>query len=184
MSRARTPALNVRGEQPYVGIPIRVTLGEWGRANALFGEVFDWLVREGIAPAGAPFIRFRVLGDEDRAFDLEVGVPVAEPVAGDGRVVAGTVPGGAYATLIHQGHPDRLEEARAELRAWVREQGLALALEEGAEGEVWDGFFESFLTDPARESRPEKWSTEVAYLLDRGPAPGAQEERADDGVER
>jgi hypothetical protein len=34
------PKVEVRAEQPYVAIPIKTTLREWGRANALVGEVF------------------------------------------------------------------------------------------------------------------------------------------------
>lgn len=42
------PKVEVRAEQLYVAIPIKVTLKEWGRANALVGEIFEWLSQKGI----------------------------------------------------------------------------------------------------------------------------------------
>lgn len=165
------PSLNVRGEQPYVAIPIRVTLPEWGKANALVGEVFDWLAQRGIAPAGPLFYRYRVIGGGDEPYALEVGVPTAEPLAGDERVVAGTKPSGAYVTATHTGHPDRLDEAHDELQAWARERGSMLAMHQDDGRETWDGRFESFLTDPAKQPDLDRWSIEIAYLLDPAATP-------------
>jgi hypothetical protein len=54
------PKVEVRAEQPYVAIPIKVTLREWGMANALVGEVIM------AGPARARFVRralLPVLGD-------------------------------------------------------------------------------------------------------------------------
>jgi effector-binding domain-containing protein len=102
------PKVEVRAEQPYVAIPIKVTLKEWSRANALLGEVIEWLGQNGVALAGPPFFRYWKIGNMDDEFDLEVGIPVGSPVSGDGRVIAGSIPGGSYATLVHTEHPDRL----------------------------------------------------------------------------
>lgn len=78
------PKVDVRAEQPYVSIPNKTTLKEWGRANALVGEVFGWLAQGGIPPAGPLFYRYWVVGDADRAFDLEVGcrLPARSPGTG------------------------------------------------------------------------------------------------------
>jgi effector-binding domain-containing protein len=106
------PKVEVRAEQPYVAIPIKTTLREWGRANALVGEVFEWLGQKGVEPAGPPFFRYWVIGDLDNKFEIEVGVLVRSAVSGDGRVISGSVPGGSYATLVHTGQPDRLVRSR------------------------------------------------------------------------
>jgi hypothetical protein len=87
------PKVEVRAEQPYVAIPIKVTLREWGMANALVGEVIGWLGQRGLALSGAPFFRYWVIGDMDEKFVIEVGVPVESAVPGDGRVIAGSIPG-------------------------------------------------------------------------------------------
>lgn len=150
-----------RTEQPYVSIPIRATLREWGSVNALVPEVFGWLAARDIPPAGALFYRHRIVGGMDEKFEVEVGVPVGSPVPGDDRVVAGAKPGGRYAVRIHRGHPDSIAETHLALVAWAAEQGFPAV----RKGEEWVGMFESYLTNPEVEPDPAKWETELAYLV-------------------
>lgn len=155
------PRIEQRPEQPYAGIRVRVTHPELGRAvPPLWPEVFGWLAQHGAAPAGPPFIRYLVV-DMDGELEVEAGVPVAAPVAGDGRVVAGVLPAGRWAALLHTGHPQELVAANAELQRWGAEKGLRWQVE----GDVWSGRIESSLTDPAREPDPGRWQTDVAYLV-------------------
>lgn len=154
-----------RPEQPYVSISIRASLSEWGSVNALVPEVYGWLAARGITPADALFYRYRVIGSMDEKFDVEVGVPVAEPIAvpveGDGRVVAGAKPAGRYAVRVHRGHPDSISRTHLDLLAWTEEQGFPAV----RDGETWGGVFESYRTDPEVEPDPAKWETELAFLV-------------------
>lgn len=162
---AAEPSVELRKARPYVSIPIRVTLKEWGKANALVPEVFAWVKEHGVEIAGAPFYRYWEIGSEDEEFRLEVGLPVSVPVEGKGRVQAGNIPAGRYATFVHQGHPDRLDEVHNGMQNSLRRQGLQPALKDGSDRIVWSARFERFLTDPAIEPDPNQWSVEVAYLL-------------------
>jgi effector-binding domain-containing protein len=159
------PTVLERTEQPYVAIPIRATLREWGEVNALAPEVFAWLAARGIAPAGALFYRHHVIGGFDEKFSVEVGVPVAEPVDGDGRVLAGAKPAGRYVVAVHHGHPDGIVKSHQALVEWAAREGVPLA----KDGDVWGGMFESYRTDPAVEPDPDKWETELAYLVSAAP---------------
>ena len=94
------PKLETRVERPYVSIRAQVTLKEWSKANALVSEVFAWLEKKKIAPAGAPFFRYWIIGDEDQRFQLEVGVPLDRLHRGDGRIQAGTMPKGTALPLF------------------------------------------------------------------------------------
>jgi effector-binding domain-containing protein len=162
------PRLQARAEQPYAAIPITVTLREWGRANALVGEVLGWLALRGIAMAGAPFFRHRVFGGMDGAWELEVGAPVAAPVAGDGRVAAGAVPAGTYAVLEHHGHPDGIRHSIAALLGWAAREGVQLAAGDRDGTPLLGGYFEFYQTDPADEPDPSRWVTEIAILTAEG----------------
>lgn len=166
------PTVEIRAEQPYVAIPIEVALKEFGGANALVGETFAWLGGRGIEPAGAPFFRYSMIGDMEGRFEIEVGVPVAIAVPGDGRVIAGSIPAGRYATLVHTGHPDRLVHAHAALQEWATSRRLDLQRSRQGDDEVWGGRFEFYLTDPAQQPDPEQWSTEIAYLIKGNDAAG------------
>ena len=66
----------------------------------LNGEVFGWLADHGAKPSGPPFWKYNVI-DMERHLEIEAGVAVEQPLPGDGRVLAGMLPGGSYATLVH-----------------------------------------------------------------------------------
>ncbi|GLW90982.1 GyrI-like domain-containing protein [Actinokineospora globicatena] len=153
------PTIETRPEQPYVSIRTQATLAEWGRVNALIGPVYGWLTERDITPAGPLFYRYHsVAGD---VIDVEVGVPVPEPVIGDDTVAAGSKPAGQYAVLLHKGHPDRIRETFAALDEWSEASGVEFDVTDG----VWAGRFESYLSDPAEVPDLADWETEVAYRV-------------------
>ncbi|GAA1781040.1 GyrI-like domain-containing protein [Streptomonospora arabica] len=158
------PRHEVLTEQPYVAIPTKVTTREWGKAAALVTEVRDWLRGNGIPAAGPPFFRYWVVGGGEREHILEVGTPIGEPVAGDGRVVPGVIPGGEYALLSHIGDPERLDAAHAQLRSWAAEHDLTWMKRGQGDSEVWSGRFEFYLTSPVRNLGA-ACSVELAYLV-------------------
>lgn len=154
-----------RGEQRYVGIRAQVTLDGVSRAvDQGFPELFGWLGRRGIAPAGAPFIRYHVI-DMMSELDIEMGVPVAAPVEGDDRVRAGALPAGRYVVLRHVGSYDGLIESNEELQRWAEQQGVTLEHSETSKGTAFSGRFEQYLTNPAEEPDPAKWQVDVAFLV-------------------
>jgi DNA gyrase inhibitor GyrI len=129
-------------------------------------RVFEWLGQKGVECAGQPpFFRYWVIGDMDNKFELEVGVPVRNAVSGDGRVIAGSIPGGTYATLVHTGHPDRLIHSLTALQDWGISQGLEWNNRREGNDEVWGGRFEFYLTNPAEQPDLEQWSIEIAYQV-------------------
>jgi effector-binding domain-containing protein len=168
------PGVEQRDEQPCVAIRSTVPMRELPTVIPRdIGAVLEWTGRNGVAPAGPPFVRYRVV-EMERELDVEVGVPVAGAVAGEDGVEAGLLPAGRYATAVHVGTYDRLVDAHAALQAWATEQGLDLArgpagFEVQLESYLTDPGFEvqleSYLTDPANEPDFSKHETEVAYLL-------------------
>jgi hypothetical protein len=63
------PRIQERAAQPYLAIPLTVTMeGGFGEeVESGFSELFGWLEEDGVAPAGAPFIRFLVIDMGGRA---------------------------------------------------------------------------------------------------------------------
>lgn len=159
------PVAGARAEQPYVSIPIELTLKEWEKANTLVGEIFAWLGEKEVQPSGAPFFRYLVIGDTEKKFKLEVGVPITSPMFGDERVITGTIPAGKYATLVHIGHPDCIGNSFTVLEEWAKDHDIEWDNQMEGEEELWGGRFEYYLTDPAVEPNLEKWSTEIAYKI-------------------
>lgn len=158
------PKLEERAEQPYVAIRTQTAMGELGTViPQLDREVFAWLGKQGVEPAGAPFIRYHVI-DMAAQLDIEVGVPVATALPGEGRIVAGALPAGRYATLVYTGVHNGIP-ANAALLAWGAEHGLVWDTWATERGDGFGSRLESYLTDPDDEPDLAKWETEVAIRL-------------------
>ena len=110
------------------------------------------------------FFRYNVI-DMMRELEIDVGVPVAAVVDGDGRVISGMVPAGKYATLTHVGSPHELVGATKTLLDWADAQGLRWDMSPGDNGERWAGWLEIYLTDPSQEPDMSKWRTQLAFRL-------------------
>ncbi len=154
------PKLEVRKQQPYVGIRSQVAMQELGSVlPPLSGEVFAWLEKKGLQPAGPPLWRYLTV-DMERKLEFDVGVPVASAHSGEGRILADFLPAGRYVTALHTGHPDELEQATAVLLAWAENRGIEWKMD----GERWGGHVEWYLSDPGIEPDMHKWKTELAFL--------------------
>jgi effector-binding domain-containing protein len=160
-----TPVVAQRPAQPYVAIRAQVTMPTMDTVLVpLAPQVLAWLGERGIPAAGAPFWKYNVI-DMDRLLEVEVGVPVTEPAAGDDRVLAGVLPAGRYATARFTGHPDGLVGAITSLREWARLEGLTWDMTDSPEGERWAARLEIYETDPAVEPDLANWTTQLAFRL-------------------
>ena len=159
------PKIIERTDQPYVAIRANVTMAKLGETlPPLHGEVFGWLGSRGIEPAGAPFWKYNVI-DMERELEVEVGVPVAGQADGDDRVLAGVLPAGRYASLMHTGHPSTLIDATRALLEWAAKEGLAWDVVDTPDGQRWTARLEVYETDPDEQPDMNKWVTELAFRL-------------------
>ncbi len=159
------PKIIERTDQPYVAIRANVTMAKLGETlPPLHGEVFGWLGSRGIEPAGAPFWKYNVI-DMERELEVEVGVPVAGQADGDDRVLAGVLPAGRYASLMHTGHPSTLIDATRALLEWAATEGLAWDVVDTPDGQRWTARLEVYETDPDEQPDMNKWVTELAFRL-------------------
>lgn len=158
------PQVTYRQGQPYAGIRTQVTMHEMDNAiPQLHEEVYAWLEKHGVAPTGAPFTRYHVI-DMAGKMDIEMGVPVADPIQEDDRVKAGLLPSGNYAALVYTGLHNGILSNGA-LLDWIAEQDLVMDRWDEPTGDAFRARYESFLTDPQDEPNMENWETEVAIKL-------------------
>jgi effector-binding domain-containing protein len=158
------PEITDRAEQPYVAVKAQVTMQTISAIADRIPEVFGWLAAHGVAPAGAPFLKYNVI-DMARQLEIEAGVPVAAAVDGDGSVLSGALPAGRYATVIHLGHPAKLVDTTAELLAWASGKGLVFDVSQTDAGQRWGCRLEIYLTDPGKQPDMDKWETQLAFRL-------------------
>jgi effector-binding domain-containing protein len=153
-----------RPDQPYVGIQRSITMTTFPEIADRLPELFGWLARRGIAPAGAPFFRYHLI-DMARELRVEAGVPLATAIEGEGEIVPGVLPAGRYVRTTHHGHPQELLGVTADLLAWAERQGLRFDKHDTEQGEVWGCRLEFYLTDPAVEPDMNNWEHELAFRL-------------------
>lgn len=160
-----SPIVDYREEQPYAAIRACVAGDDIpALLPPLVPEVIAWLSMNHITPAGPPFFRYLSM-DADRRFLVDVGMPVQQAIAADGRIVAGAFPAGSYASVTHTGDFRHLREAHMLLEDWMDKAGLNDKTESPAGSITWKGRTEFYLSDPKLEPNPEVWRTEIAFLL-------------------
>lgn len=162
------PKLENRIDQHYIAIRTQVTMQELGTGviPQLHREVRAWLENQGLAPTGAPFIRYRVINMMEK-LDIEMGWPVANALSGNDRICADVLPAGRYASLVYIGpyEGDGLIKANAALLDWGSQQGITWDRWQDEHGDGFGGRLESYLKDPGNEPDSTKWETEVAIRL-------------------
>lgn len=124
----------------------------------------SWMASRQLRADGPPFVRYRRI-DMPHRLEIEVGVPVAMGAEGDGEVIAGELPAGRYAVLVHTGPKEELVEANALLQKWAEEQRVDFDVRPEGPSSVWSARLETSLTDAAAEPDPRSRRTEIAYLL-------------------
>jgi AraC family transcriptional regulator len=149
------PSVAVRLQQPMTELDL----------GALFDihlpNIADQIANLGGEPAGAPYGRYHQFGP-DRV-DVEIGIPVAMPVANlrpladceAGEMGSSELPGGEAAVVVHRGPYDTLPGAYDALHDWIHAQGR----DEGP------GPWESYIDDPSEVSDPTQLRTEVVWLF-------------------
>lgn len=156
------PKIDTRPEQYTLGIRMRTPMrGMSGTARKLFKELNGWAKQHGVVPAGPIFLRMHVI-DMAGEMDIEVGIPVAQPLPGDERVRPGVLPAGRYASLIYTGSGIAGNGA---LINWARANGYAFDRWDDPRGDAFRSRYESYLTDPKVEPRKTRWEVEVAIKL-------------------
>jgi len=162
------PRIEERDELNYVAIRTVVSMDEIAKVlPPLIPEVYNWLSEQEQAPAGPLFFRYLRL-DEGRRLDVEVAVPVRNPLQADGRVESGRLPAGRYAVARHQGSYDGLRDAWPAFERWCTREGLQEAEDVLPDGTVRGTRAEHYLKGPADLPDPEQWETELVLQVREG----------------
>ena len=150
--------------QPFVGVTNGVTMTTMNEIADEIPGLVGWLGEHGYAPGGAPFLRYLVI-DMEGTMVVQAGVPVTEPVEGDGRVESAELPAGRYASTTHVGHPDGLYDATVGLLTWAGAAGLAFDKHPSPDGEVWANRVEWYETNPMEQPDMDQWVTRLTFKL-------------------
>lgn len=128
------------------------------RIREVFDTSFAALGGSGVVPAGAAFAVYR--GDPADQFDVEVGFPLAGPLAapvpnGELTVEPSVLPAGRAVTLSHVGGYDGLGDAWARLFSGVVGGGLRPG----------EAIIEVYVTAPTPDADPAGMRTDLFVML-------------------
>lgn len=159
------PEIEQREDQTYIGRTETVTMATISRAADRIPEIMGWLGNHGVPPAGAPFLRYRVIDMEGKVA-VEAGVPVddsaVESIVDQSDLQLQSLPAGRYVTVTHHGHVDQLQDANAALMTWAAEQDITWDMSIADDGQHWACRLESYLTNPSEQPDPNQWRTVIA----------------------
>lgn len=82
---------------------------------------------------------------------MEAGLPITGNARPEGEIILSSIPAGRYASVIHKGSYDTVDQAHQAIEKWLQRQGLT------ADSDV----FEIYLTDPDEQPDPAEWQTQV-----------------------
>ena len=139
------PQIETLDAKHCVGVRTPVRQQEIGeRIGALLPAV---MAVAGDAIAGPPFARWLEWDAAANSGLMELGVPVARPVAGRDDVAAGELSAGRAVVHWHVGPYDGLAKSWEFVRAWTTERGLV------ARGAPWEEYCSDCAVTPPAELR-------------------------------
>lgn len=100
--------------------------------------------------------------DMQARMDVEAGLVVPTPLAGDGVVRPGMLPAGRYASLVYKGNGLRGNQA---LMGWAKTQGVRFDARDPDLSESYTCRYEAYLTDYRVESRKLLWDVELSIKV-------------------
>lgn len=92
-----------------------------------FGSIVHAMGSSGVAAAGAPLIVYHSVIDDQTSGDIEICIPTAGEIAGDGEVYSRELEGGTVATTTHRGPYHEMAAAYRALTNWIAENGHEMA---------------------------------------------------------
>ncbi len=120
----------------------------------LIMEVIGFLENNKIKPFGAPLAIF-YNWDKGKG-EMEVGMPIAEPIIPEGRISASEIPGGKVVYVLYIGNLRKIKTIYDKMQGWIKDNNYSYS-------NIW---WEVYLTDPRVEPDQNKWQTEVNLLLE------------------
>lgn len=142
--------------QAYIYVNREVPYGpEVGPAmGSAFGEVFDFVGQNGLAPLAMPMSVYTGMDSEILRFQGGVIVSAEDAAKASGNIKAGELPAGDVLTTTHVGPYDNLGETHKAMWAYIAENGMEVAMP------IW----EIYVDDPENVA-PEDLKTEIYCAL-------------------
>ena len=138
------PTLFVKTVTPVGALP-----GEIGKA---YGAIAGYVAQKGEQLLGPPYVAYFNMDMQN--LQVEIGFPVAKPIAGAGDIQAGSIPAGKKATAFYKGAYTGMGPTYEALAKWTAERGYTPT------GTAYEFYFNAPQDVPESELL-----TQIAFLL-------------------
>ncbi len=144
------PRIVITARQVTAIIPVRVRRSEIQQVMGPgIQELMSSIAAQAIAPAGPWFTHH--LQMEPEYFDLEIGIPVSQPVKAAGRMLPSERPAMTVAQTTYRGPYEGLGTAWSEFEEWISSKGHTSAVD------LW----ECYVAGPESSPDPAEWRTQL-----------------------
>ena len=114
--------LSEQPAQPVLSIRTRTAVGNLPQVlGKAYGDIIQYLNELGEQPLGPAFTAYYNMDMED--LDIEIGFPVARPLAGKGEIAASQIPAGKQVSCFHKGPYNKVEPVYNAMMQWINENG-------------------------------------------------------------
>jgi len=138
------PTISIRARTPVQNLP--QVLGK------AYASIITYLNEIGIPPSGAPYVGYFNMDMQD--LDIECGLPVAQPAAGNNELKPSEIPAGKQVSCLYTGPYNKIEPAYNAIMDWIP-----------ANGHISTGVcYEFYLNDPA-ETPENELVTKIVFPL-------------------
>lgn len=162
VNTATEPKIEHQPEQGYMGIRIQTPYGGMRvEIDKIRKELEAWLKAKGVQQSAPPFLRYHCI-DMQGDMDMEYGIPVSDALPDEGRIKAGCLPAGQYASIIFSGGS---YQGNKKLVDWIKDNQVPIENWQSEKGDHFGVRYEQYLTDPKVEHRRTKWEILLAFKL-------------------
>ena len=160
------PKIQRRKQQNYVARRIAVPIPFGKYLQPAWNEVYEWMMDRKIRPSGPAIIRY-LTTDMSKEMNIDVGFTIDKAVKGDERITSDFLTSGHYATLLYTGpyEGQGIFKATVALLDWAKDNKIKWDTSRKKGVEWWNGRVEYYFSDPATEKDPQKFKTELAFLV-------------------
>lgn len=138
-------------------LSVRDTINQMQMNNIhgkLYQEISEFMDGQNIKSSSAPIMFYHFWSDS--IIDIEAGIPLKDSIfVENARIKLNKIDTGNVVTASHFGPYERLPETYYSINEWMRKN----------EVEVIGAPWEVYITDPAAESNPQKWETQIFFPI-------------------
>ena len=114
--------LTEQAAQPTLAVRTRTAVGNLPRElGKAYNAILAHLNELGEQASNAAFAAYYNMDMEN--LDVEMGFPVAKPLAGKGEIIAGEIPAGKQASYMYKGPYQAMEPVYEAFNRWMTENG-------------------------------------------------------------